>query len=74
MFFVVHYRSLNRRIDRLSRYTRQFSGPDARDRMNAELQETRELLAGSREQAAQPGRALPVRWPCLFGRGRHPVR
>jgi hypothetical protein len=53
MFFTVQYRELNRRIDRPSRYARQYSGLHAYYRMDTEWQETRELLAASREQAAK---------------------
>jgi hypothetical protein len=53
MFFIVQYRELNRRIDRSTRYTRQYSGMYAWHRMDIDLQKSREILARSREKAAK---------------------
>jgi hypothetical protein len=52
-FYVVQYREQDRRIDRASRVTRQYSGPRAEARLEAELTEVRELLAESRARAAR---------------------
>jgi hypothetical protein len=52
MFYVVQYRERNRRIDRSTRETRQFSGPAARAKLDDELTEARSLFAESRERAA----------------------
>jgi hypothetical protein len=52
MYFVVQYRERNRRIDRSSRVTAQFSGPDAAVRLSGELRETRAALAVSRVRAS----------------------
>lgn len=53
MFYIVQYRERNRRIDRPSRVTREFTGPAAHLRLEAALKETRSLLADSRLQAAR---------------------
>ena len=47
MFYVVQYREISRRIDRSSRSTRQFTGPNARRNLDADLAEARVLLADS---------------------------
>jgi hypothetical protein len=52
MFYVVQYREHDRRIVRASRWTNQFSGPDARARLEADLAESRDALADSRVRAA----------------------
>lgn len=52
MFWVLQYRELNRRIDRSTRRTRQFTGPDAQARLDADMAETRRLLAASLDRAA----------------------
>ena len=52
MFYVVQYRELSRRIDRSSRWTREFSGPRARANLDAAMAEVRPLLAESRVRAA----------------------
>jgi hypothetical protein len=52
MFYVVQYREVSRRIDRGSRVTREFTGPDAAARLEDALTESRDLLAESRERAA----------------------
>jgi hypothetical protein len=59
MFYVVQYRERLRRIDRSTRWTREFSGPAARERMEsqANLGEARALCAESRERASRRVRA-----------------
>lgn len=52
MFYIIQYRELDRRIDRSSRGTREFSGPEARAHAEAAMTEVRDLLDESREQAA----------------------
>jgi len=53
MFYVVQYREHNRRISRDTRWTREFSGPDAAARMNEAMNEPRRLLADSRIREAR---------------------
>lgn len=48
-WIVLHYREHNRAMDRSSRQTRQFSGATARQRLDRELAETRNLLGMSKE-------------------------
>jgi hypothetical protein len=47
MYYLVQYREVNRRIQRGSRYTRQYSGPRARARLDASMAEPLALLAAS---------------------------
>jgi hypothetical protein len=47
-FYLVQYREAARRIERGSRVTRQYSGPRAAARLEADLGEVRDLLAASR--------------------------
>ena len=47
MFYVVQYREINRRIDRSSRVTRQFTGPNARARLSSELAAVRKVRLSS---------------------------
>lgn len=56
MFYVLQYRELSRRIDRASRSTAQFTGPDAEARLDAELAVSRPLFAETRERAALAAR------------------
>jgi hypothetical protein len=53
MFYVVQYREQHRRIDRGTRVTREFSGPDARVRLDAALAGVRTMLAASRARASR---------------------
>jgi hypothetical protein len=53
MFYVLQYRCSGRAIDRPSRVTREFTGPHARQNLDAEMAETRKLFAESRERAAR---------------------
>lgn len=53
MYYVLQYREIARRIERGSRHTRQYTGPDALARLEADIAETRDLLADSRERAAK---------------------
>jgi hypothetical protein len=52
MFFLVQYREVNRKIDRGSRWTREYSGPEAEATMRRDLAPAVEMLAESREAAA----------------------
>jgi hypothetical protein len=52
-FYLVQYRERARRIERGSRVTRQYSGPRAAVRLEADLAEVRDLLAESRAREAQ---------------------
>lgn len=56
-FYLVQFRWAGRRIDRDSRWTRQYSGPRAAARLEADLAEVRELMAASRVAAAERGAA-----------------
>lgn len=56
-FYLVQFRWDGRRIDRESRWTRQYSGPRAAARLEADLREVRELMADSRVAAAVRGAA-----------------
>lgn len=58
MFYVLQYRELNRRIDRSSRVTREFTGPNAGQRLKTEIAAARLMLAQSVARAARRG---PVR-------------
>src|SRR6266851_1896809 len=48
MFYVVQYREADGRIDRNTRRTNQISGPNAQQRLDAEMDETLALFAASR--------------------------
>jgi hypothetical protein len=52
MFYVLQYREVDRKIDRDTRWTREFTGPRAQAKIDAVLDEVRPLLAESRELAA----------------------
>jgi hypothetical protein len=51
-FYVVQYRERSRRTDRAPRVTRQYSGPRAAERLEADMHTPRELLAESRAREA----------------------
>jgi hypothetical protein len=51
MFYLVQYREVNRRIDRDTRWTREYSGTGAEDRMRHDLAPAIRMLAESRESA-----------------------
>jgi hypothetical protein len=53
MFFVVQYREAGRRIDLSTRVTREFSGPQAEQKMREAVAPAAEMLAASREAASR---------------------